>query len=192
MAVASTTRAAAALRVTASASASLPMGTRVAPSTTVCPPLGWCWMALLSVAAGRGARRVELLACQQGILDAQRLRASFNQLPVRAICQLFSHASAHALRRPPLPTPPSFHHPTLDLAGLPPPWHCVCQQVAQLLVVHFDEGCLQLVFPPLLLQLGHRLQDLVVGGAGLMVRQGGLSGKSDASQAGTRARGPSK
>lgn len=54
MAVASTTRAAAALRVTASASASLSMATRVAPSTTVCPPLGWCWMALFSGEEGGG------------------------------------------------------------------------------------------------------------------------------------------
>lgn len=38
----------------APASSSLSMGTRAAPSTTVCPPLGWCWMALFSATAAEG------------------------------------------------------------------------------------------------------------------------------------------
>ncbi len=55
---------------------------------------------------------------------------------------------------------PLGRRPTLDLAGLAPPRRRVCQQVAQLLVVHLNEGCVQLVLPPLLPQLGHRLQNL--------------------------------
>ena len=53
MAVASTARTAAALRVIASASASLSIASRCAPSTTVCPPLAWCWMALFSAKTRR-------------------------------------------------------------------------------------------------------------------------------------------
>lgn len=56
--------------------------------------------------------------------------------------------------------PPTLVGPTRDLAGLPPPRRRVCQQVPQLLVVHLDEGRLQLVLPALLPQLGNRLQDL--------------------------------
>jgi hypothetical protein len=75
MAVASTTRVAEALRVMASASSSVSMATRAAPSTSVCPPLGWCWIALFSAGgAGRQGRaligvgvNVGWCACKLGL-----------------------------------------------------------------------------------------------------------------------------